>query len=97
MSPNDQSMGESLELSPRVTSQYSRSMYDEIIKLSDHIDFRHHRFNYKSKRSRSLGSVQAFIVELALTDKQFLIKLRKYMLNNGRGWSPTIHYRDRYD
>lgn len=90
------SLGESYNRQLRATSMYSRSIYAELEKISDNIDFRHARFMQKSKRNRSIGSTQAFIVELALTDEQFLANLRKFMVNNGRDWTPAIRYFDAY-
>lgn len=90
------SLSESYEYQPRVTSTYRRTIYEELEKISQHIDFRHPIFRGRHKRNRSLGSVQALIVELALTDEQFLEKLRRFMINGGRDWKPTIHYFDRY-
>jgi hypothetical protein len=94
---SDADIGESYERQLRITSMHNRTLYSEIVKISEHIDFRHPRFMQKSKRNRSLGSVQAFIVELALTDQAFLAKLRKYMIHGGRGYSGFIDYINRYD
>lgn len=81
----------------RVSSTHKRSIYDELVKISDHMDFNHPMFMNKHKRNRSLGSAQAFIVELALTDEQFLKKLRQYMMDKGKEYAPVISYVDRYD
>lgn len=82
---------------PRVTSSYSWSIYQELEKIAENIDFRHPRFINRKKRNRSLGSVQAFIVELALTDERFIQKLKRYMVAGGTYYVPTINYSDRYD
>lgn len=80
----------------RVISTHKRSLFDELVQISDNIDFSHPRFMSKHKRNRSLGSAQAFIIELALTDDYFIDKLRKYMINEGKDYCPTISYIDTY-
>lgn len=89
-------IGESYGEYLRVTSTHSRTIYSELLKISDNIDFRHPRFARRQKRNRSVGSAQAFIVELALTDEKFLARLRDYMIDNGKHWRPHIHYMDKY-
>ncbi len=89
-------LGESYDRNLRATSMYTRTIYAELEKISDNIDFRHPRFMCKAKRNRSLGSAQAFIVELALTDEAFVQKLKKYMVGGGREYIPTFNYTDRY-
>lgn len=84
------------QLYPRVNSTYRESIYKELIKISDNIDFSHHRFFNKQKRNRSLGSAQAFIVELALSDEQFLKKLRGFMIDGGVHYIHANIYRDQY-
>ena len=91
------SLGESYDRNLRVTSMYSRTIFAELEKISDNIDFRHPRFMTKAKRNRSLGSVQAFIVELALTDDKFVDKLRQFMLGGGREYRRTTTYTDKYN
>jgi hypothetical protein len=90
------SLGESYDRQLRATSMYTRTIFAELEKVSDQIDFRHPRFMNKAKRNRSLGSAQAFIVELALTDEVFVKKLRQYMVGGGQGYIPTFTYTDRY-
>jgi hypothetical protein len=81
---------------PRVSSTYNHSIYQELINISNNIDFSHHRFFNRHKRNRSLGSVQAFIVELALSDDQFMKKLRAYMIDGGKHYIQTSIYLNRY-
>jgi hypothetical protein len=89
-------MGETYDRNLRVTSMYSRTIYAQLEQICDNMDFNHPRFINKAKRNRSIGSAQAFVVELALTDEQFLAKLRKFMMNGGRDFKSTIVYTDRY-
>lgn len=90
------SIGESYDYSPRVTSTHSRTIFAELEKIADNIDFRHPIFARRMKRNRSLGSAQALIVELALTDEKFQQRLKKYMVEGGKHWYPSIHYLDKY-
>lgn len=90
------SIGESYDYAPRVTSTHSRTIFAELEKIADNIDFRHPIFARRMKRNRSLGSAQALIVELALTDEKFQERLRKYMVEGGKYWYPSINYMDRY-
>lgn len=90
------SLGESYYNSPRVTSTYSRTMYEELEKVANNLDFRKPVFRGKKKRNRSLGSVQALIVELALNDDKFQERLREFMVLGGENWYPTIYYKDKY-
>lgn len=89
-------MSETYYQSPRAISTYSRSIYGELVRISDNIDFNKSVFMNRQKRNRSIGSAQALIVELALTDEYFLNKIRSFMINNGKQWFPTINYTDRY-
>lgn len=88
--------GETYNTSPRVTSTYSRTIYEELVKIADNVDFRHPRFLNRAKRNRSVGSAQALVVELALTDDHFKEKLRRFMIDGGRHWQPVTHYTDKY-
>ncbi len=81
---------------PRITSSHTRTMYEELSKIAGQMDFQHPRFEGRYKRSRSIGSAQAFIVELALTDYYFLDRLKLFMLYKGRYWVPVVHYQDKY-
>ena len=81
---------------PRVTSVYRHNIYEELEEICNLIDFRHPMFRFKHKRNRSLGSVQAFIVELCIGNELFRKELRKYMINNGTEWKPTLIYLDLY-
>ena len=81
---------------PRITSSHTRTIYEELSKIADHMDFQHPRFEGRYKRSRSIGSAQAFIVELALTDYSFLQRLKLYMLHRGKYWVPVVSYQDKY-
>ncbi|MEC0276878.1 hypothetical protein [Peribacillus frigoritolerans] len=85
------------QLYPRVNSTYKASIYNELIKISDNIDFSHHQFYNRQKRNRSLGSAQAFIVELALMDEQFMKKLRGYMIEGGRNYVQANVYINQYN
>ncbi|RTE05474.1 hypothetical protein [Paenibacillus whitsoniae] len=89
-------VGESYDRNLRATSMYSRRIFAELEKVADNMDFRHPRFMTKSKRNRSLGSAQAFIVELALTDERFVANLRKYMIRGGEDYLPMLDYVDAY-
>ena len=89
-------LSERYKSAPRVTSSHTRTMYEELAKIADHMDFQHPRFEGRYKRSRSIGSAQAFIVELALTDYYFLERLRIFMLCKGRYWIPVVSYQDKY-
>jgi hypothetical protein len=71
---------------PRVNSTHSRIIYDEMVEISRHINFNHPMFAHRMKRSLSVSSVQAFIVELALTNDNFRNYLREFMVSEGRGW-----------
>lgn len=90
------SLGESYKRNPRVTAMFSRSIYDQLCHIADNIDFNQPIFAGRMKRNRSLGSVVAFIVELALTDEQFIRKLRRFMINGGKHYIHHINYYDRY-
>lgn len=94
------SIGESYKTPPRVASTYSRTIFEELEKIANNIDFRHPRFNGKHKRNRSLGSAQALIVELALTDERITKILypilRSFMVERGKHWIPQVYYRDKY-
>jgi len=90
-------IGESYEKSPRITAQFSRTIYSELVKIADNIDFNSPVFRNRSKRNRSLGSAVAFIVELALTDENFTKRLKSYMIHRGKYYYPTFHYMDKYD
>jgi hypothetical protein len=84
------------QLYGRINSTYRESVYKEISKISDNIDFSDPRFFNRQKRNRSLGSAQAFIVELALSDERFIEKLRTYMVDGGRGYIKTNLYINSY-
>ena len=81
---------------PRVTSTYSRTMFDELCRIAEEIDFSRPIFEGRFKRNRSLGSVQAFIVELAFCNDDFQKLLRQYMMYCGKYWTPIVYYHDRY-
>jgi hypothetical protein len=84
------------EVPPSANSIYSRSVFHNLITLQEHIDFRDPKFMNRMKRTRSAGSVQALIVELALQDPAFMKSFRSYLLNNGANWHQFQHYTDRY-
>jgi len=89
-------IGETFEELPRVTSTHSRVMYGNLIRIADNLNFRNPVFHGRAKRNRSLGSAQAFIVELALSEPSFREKLKKYMIAGGRNFTYTDCYLDRY-
>ncbi|MFA4137025.1 MULTISPECIES: hypothetical protein [unclassified Brevibacillus] len=89
-------IGETHEELPRVSSTHSRVMYGNLIQIADNLDFRSPLFNGRAKRNRSLGSAQAFVVELALADGQFRERLKRYMIAGGRHFVYTADYMDRY-
>lgn len=72
--------------SPRVNSQHIRAVFDELVEISRHIEFKHPIFRGRMKRNLSAGSVQAFINELALSSEGFLNTLRGYMRDGGKDW-----------
>jgi len=74
------------EIYERVTSTYTGMNFFTLEEVCKNIDFRHPRFNERCKRNRSLGSAQAFIVELALQDEQFMNKLKTYMKDGGKNF-----------
>lgn len=82
---------------PRVASQYSRTIYTTLWNIASHLDARSPVFMTKRKRSHSMGSVQALIVELALTDQHFVNKLRRFMVNQGRDYLHQTTYTDSYN
>ncbi|MDH4620107.1 hypothetical protein [Brevibacillus sp. AY1] len=89
-------IGESFVELPRVTSTHSRVMYGNLIQLADNLDFRNPVFARRAKRNRSVGSAQAFIVELALADWAFRERLKRYMITGGTQFIYTADYMDRY-
>ncbi|WP_411503502.1 hypothetical protein [Brevibacillus centrosporus] len=89
-------LGETHEELPRVTSTHSRTMYSNLIKVADNLDFRNPIFYGKAKRNRSIGSAQAFVVELALADPKFRMKLQEFMIGGGKRFVYTSDYMDRY-
>lgn len=89
-------MSESYEDQPRVNSTHSRYIYDILVELADQINFNHPLLRYKSMRSRSLGSVQALLVEMALDNEEIRTKLRKFMVNEGRNWTYISNYLHKY-
>lgn len=89
-------IGETHEELPRVTSTHSRVMYENLIQVADNLDFRNPIFNGRAKRNRSLGSAQAFVVELALADRTFRERLKTYMIGGGARFVYMSDYMDRY-
>lgn len=89
-------IGETFVELPRVTSTHSRVMYGNLLQVSDNLDFRNPVFAGRAKRNRSLGSSQAFIVELALADQAFREKLKRYMIAGGKQFVYIADYLDRY-
>ena len=89
-------IGETHEELPRVTSTHSRVTYSNLIQVADNLDFRSPIFHGKAKRNRSLGSAQAFVVELALADRSFRERLKRYMIGEGKRFVYTVDYLDKY-
>ncbi|MBG9941763.1 hypothetical protein ABE237_22585 [Brevibacillus formosus] len=89
-------LGETHEELPRVTSTHSRTMYGNLIQIADNLDFRNSVFAKRAKRNRSLGSSQAFVVELALSDRAFREEMKRYMIASGKHFIYTADYLDRY-
>lgn len=89
-------IGESFIELPRVTSTHSRVTYSNLIQIADNLDFRNPIFNGRAKRNRSLGSAQAFVVELALADRTFRERLKTYMIGGGARFVYMSDYMDRY-
>lgn len=93
-------IGETYNTPPRVSSTYKRTIFTELEKIANNVDFRHPRFSDRYKRTRSMGSAQALLVELALTDDEIapLIekRLRSMMLQNGKHWTRSVFYTDKY-
>ena len=87
---------ESYNSLPRANSTHTRFVYDTLVELSIQVDFRHPIFADKAMRSRSVGSAQAFIVEVALQNEEVLNTIRKYLINQGKDWYPILHYRQKY-
>lgn len=92
----DMDIGETFEELPRVTSTHSRVMYGNLIQVADNLDFRNQLFTRRAKRNRSIGSAQAFVVELALADPNFRKELQKFMIGGGKRFLYTSDYLDRY-
>lgn len=87
-------IGESYHDLPRVTSTYNRQVYANLIQVADNIDFNSPIFHGMAKRNRSLGSAQAFIVELALGNENFRNFLKQFMVRGGQGY---LHVQSQYD
>lgn len=92
----DMDLGETFTDLPRVTSTHSLVTYGNLLRAADNLDFRQEIFRYRAKRNRSIGSAQAFIVELALADREFRERLKKYMIAGGKGFMYESDYIDRY-
>ena len=87
-------IGETYNELPRVTSTYNRQVYANLVEVANNIDFNSPIFYGMAKRNRSLGSAQAFIVELALGSEDFRNFLKKFMVRGGEGY---LHVRSQYD
>ncbi len=85
-------MSESYTKLPRTTSTHNRFIYDSLVELADLMDFNHPIFDGKSVRNRSVGSVQTVLVEMALQNEDILQQLRKYMVLQGKDWTPVHYY-----
>lgn len=101
MAPYEPTTGDSYDKYLRVISMHSRTIFAQLEQLSLNIDFRLPIFEGRGKRNRSLGSVQALLVELILTDEDIrpiaLKKLRSLMVNAGRQYNPSLDYTDSYN
>jgi len=89
-------IGETFVELPRVTSTHSRVMYGNLLQIADNLDFRNPVFAGRAKRNRSVGSAQAFIVELALADRAFRERIKRFMIAGGKQFIYTADYLDRY-
>lgn len=89
-------IGETFVELPRMTSTHSRVMYGNLIQIADNLDFRNSVFAGRAKRNQSVGSAQAFVVELALADQMFRERLKRYMIAGGKQFVYTADYMDRY-
>lgn len=88
-------LGEAYHELPRVNSVHVRTTYSKLIQVSNNINFNTPVFEGMAKRNRSLGSAQAFIVELALGNQQFVDKMLKpFMLYGGENLILGTHYMD---
>jgi len=95
VSIRDADFGEAYNTMPRVNSVHLRSTYSKIIQVSNNIDFNTPVFINMAKRNRSLGSAQAFIVELALNNQTFVDRLLKpFMMYGGENLILGKDYRD---
>jgi hypothetical protein len=101
MAPYDPTTGDSYEKYLRVISMHSRTMFCQLEQLSLNLDFRLPIFEGRGKRNRSLGSVQALLVELMLTDEDIrpiaIKKLKQLMINAGKNYEPSLDYTDAYN
>ena len=89
-------LGESYDNLPRVNSVHLRTTYSKLIQVANNINFNTPVFHGMAKRNRSLGSAQAFIVELALGNQSFVEKMLKpFMLYGGENLILGTHYMDR--
>lgn len=89
-------IGETFAELPRVTSTHSRVMYGNLIQLADNLDFRNPVFAGRAKRNRSVGSAQAFVVEIAMADRMFRERIKRYMIAEGKQFVYMADYMDRY-
>lgn len=64
-------IGEVYPTSPRINSSHLRVTYSRILQLTNNLDFNSPIFNNMQKRSRSLGSTQAFLCELVFANREF--------------------------
>jgi hypothetical protein len=81
---------------PRASSTHDRFVYDALVEISDLVDFQNPIFTGKHMRSRSVGSAQALLVEIALQNEDVINTLKKYMLREGKDWRPILHYKYKY-
>ena len=91
----DADVGETHSTAPRVNSSHLRRTYSKLVQLSEHLNFNSPVFDGMLKRNRSLGSVQAFIVELALADTRFVEEnLKPFCIADGSALILTQNYND---
>lgn len=88
-------VGETYESGPRINSSHNRTTYSRLVQLTDNLNFNSPVFDGMMKRNRSLGSTQAFIVELALADRLWTDEnLLPFCIGGGVNVLLGTHYMD---
>lgn len=91
----DADVGETFEDAPRINSSHLRRTYSAILQLADVINFNSPIFNDMLKRNRSLGSVQAFVMEQALSWDVFVDeRIKPFCVGKGINLMLGSHYMD---